>query len=110
MAEEDDGMYEDDPQDDDEKDLQEALALSMLPEGTGAAQNDKGPNAPAGEAKPAAAQQPPPQVEVDADLMKDVIGELGIELDDNQLAEMLDEAKNEVNKKDEDKDKKDEKK
>lgn len=93
-------MYDDDPQDDDEKALQEALALSMLPEGSG---EEKPADKKAEDAKPKAPEVP--QVEVDADMMKDVIGELGIDIDDNQLADMLNEAKNEAEKKDEDKDK-----
>jgi hypothetical protein len=42
--------------------------------------------------------------------LKDVIGDLGIELDPSQLDDIVNEAKNEANKDDKDKDKKDEKK
>ena len=76
---EDDNMYDEDPVDDEEE-LQKALALSMVPN----------PNA---EVKPQAAQPerleteanvPQTQeekVDIDANFMKDVIGELGIDID-----------------------------
>lgn len=108
VAEEDDGMYDeandDEPVDDDEKALQEALALSMMPDAPEA-------NA-AVEEKPAAADpQPQPEVDIDADLMKDVIGDLGIDIDAGQLDEIMNEAKKENDaEKDKDKDKKDDSK
>ena len=79
MAEEDDGMYDDanddEPVDDDEKALQEALALSMLPEEEAEPKKEEKP-------KPAKAE-PQPEVVIDADFFKDVIGDLGIDIDPN---------------------------
>ena len=50
-------------------------------------------------------------MDIDANLLKDVIGDLGIELDPSQLDDIVNEAKNEANKEgDKDKDKKDEEK
>lgn len=90
-------MYDEDPQDDDEKALAEALALSVLPQG-------------GEESKPEAEKakeevQQEPQVNIDANFMKDVIGDLGIDMDEAQLDDIVNEAKN-ANK-DEEKDKKD---
>lgn len=69
----------DDNADDDEKALQEALALSMLPNPAeaDAAKADQ----------PAETKQPLPaagadNVDLDADLLKDVIGDLGIDIDE----------------------------
>jgi len=100
----DDGN-EDEPQDDDEKALQEALALSMLPNPDGKAAEAK-PGAKAQENKEgqAAATE---NVDLDADLLKDVIGDLGIDLDEGQLEDIVNEATNK--KEGEDKDKKDDK-
>lgn len=98
-----DDVNEDEPQDDDEKALQEALALSMMP----------GPESKAAEAKPdqAAKENKDGQgagatenVDLDADLLKDVIGDLGIDLDEGQLEDIVNEATNK--KEGEDKDKK----
>ena len=68
---------EDEPQDDDEKALQEALALSMQPNPAGEKQEPAKPEAKQPEPAPAE------NVDLDADLLKDVIGDLGIDLDEN---------------------------
>ena len=96
-----DEANEDEPQDDDEKALQEALALSMMPDA-----NEK-----AAEVKPAAEKEKEkqPDVDIDEDFMKDVAGDLGIDMDQSQLADIMNEAKKEKDdkdKKDADKDKK----
>jgi hypothetical protein len=68
-------MYSDDAADDEEAALKEALALSMMPDKDKAEGEKKVENKPATEQKP--------EVDIDADFMKDVIGDLGIELDPN---------------------------
>lgn len=99
----DDGN-EDEPQDDDEKALQEALALSMMPAPDGKAAEAK-PEPAAQEKKEGQAAGGTENVDLDADLLKDVIGDLGIDLDEGQLDDIVKEA---TNKKDgDDKDKKD---
>lgn len=100
VAEEDDGMYSDDG--DEEAALKEALALSMMPDKKDGAQAE-------GENKTEAKQEEKakPEVDIDTDMMKDVIGELGIQLDENALDDIVKEAKNEANKEEKDKDKKD---
>ena len=50
----------------------------------------------------AAEKEPEPQVDIDADFMKDVIGDLGIDIGEKDMENILKEAK-----KPEDKDKKD---
>ena len=100
VAEEDDGLYDEDNADegdDDEKALAEALALSMLPD---AAEKEKAPE----QKKPEAAEAPQ-DGDIDANFMKGVIGDLGIDLDANELDGVLDEAKKDAEKKDEEKDK-----
>lgn len=102
MAEEDDNMYDEaDGEDDDEKALQEALALSMVPDAAEAAQQEQQPVA---DPEPAQ-EEKHPDVNIDADFMKGVIGDLGIDIDQSQLEEMVNEAKNDKDKKDDDKDK-----
>jgi len=101
-----DDANEDEPADDDEKALQEALALSMMPNPDGKAAEAK-PEQPAQENKDGQAAGATENVDLDADLLKDVIGDLGIDLDEGQLEDIVNEA---TNKKDgEDKDKKDDK-
>lgn len=111
VAEEDDNMYDDDNNDDgddDEKALQEALALSMVPDAAAAAGGEQPkPQAPA-------EVQKEPDVDIDADFMKDVIGDLGIDMNANDLDAIMKEATNQAPEKDgdkdADKDKKDDKK
>jgi len=112
VAEEDDNMYDDDNNeegDDDEKALQEALALSMVPDAAAAAGGEQPkPQAAAAEV------QKEPDVDIDADFMKDVIGDLGIDMNANDLDDIMKEATNQAPEKDADKDadkdKKDDKK
>jgi len=88
VAEEDDNMYDDDNNDDgddDEKALQEALALSMVPDAAAAAGEQPKPQAPA-------EVQKEPDVDIDADFMKDVIGDLGIDMNANDLDDIMKEA------------------
>ena len=82
-------MYSDDAADDDDAALKEALALSMMPE-----KKDEKPaeNEPQ-KAEGNQAQEQQPQVDIDANLLKDVIGDLGIELDPSQLDDIVNEAK-----------------
>lgn len=109
VAEEDDNMYDDDDndEDDDEKALQEALALSMVPDHIKDAAGGEQPKPQA----PAEVQKEP-DVDIDANFMKDVIGDLGIDMNPNDLDEIMKEAKNKTTEKDDkkDADKKDEKK
>lgn len=107
MAEEDDNMYDDDNNDDgddDEKALQEALALSMVPDASAAAGEQPKPQAAAAEV----AKEP--DVEIDADLMKGVIDDLGIDMDPKDLDDFMKEAENKGPGGDKDADKKDDKK
>lgn len=71
---------EDEPQDDDEKALQEALALSMLPDAEKAAGGKPEPGQEA--KKPQPAPGGTENVDLDTNLLKDVIGDLGIDLDE----------------------------
>lgn len=107
VAEEDDGLYDDDNNedgDDDEKALREALALSMMPD---AAEKEKAPEVPV---KPAEEPVEAKDVDIDANFMKDVIGDLGIDIDPNDLDGIMDEAKKDADKQeDKDKDKEKEK-
>jgi hypothetical protein len=84
VAEEDDGMYDDDPNDDAERELQEALALSMVPnsapEARGEPDSTRAANAPKKDAQPVAEE---PQVDIDENFMKDVIGDLGIDINES---------------------------
>lgn len=62
-------------------------------------------------AQPAEQKQPEAAVaekvpEIDANMMADVIGDLGIDIDPNDLDGIIDEAKKDADKKDEDKEKK----
>jgi hypothetical protein len=99
-----DDANDDDPQDDDEKALQEALALSMMPDAPEAqASSEQKP------AEVADNPQPQPEVDIDADLMKNVIGDLGIDIDPSQLDEIMNEAKNDAEK-EKDKEKEDQNK
>lgn len=79
-------MYDEGDEDDDEKALREALALSMVPDGL---QNEE--HRQVEEKKPEAAKQP--EIDIDANFMKDVIGDLGIDIDPNQLDDIMNEAK-----------------
>ena len=85
-------MYDDDPQDDAERELQEALALSMipntLPEQPNVPDTTKLENAPKKEEAPAEQK-----VDIDENFMKDVIGDLGLDINDSQLNELVNEAK-----------------
>ena len=98
-------MYDEDnnDEDDDEKALQEALALSMVPDAVAGEQPK--PQAPA-------EAQKEPDVDIDANFMNDVIADLGIDMNPNDLDEIMKEAKNKTTDKDDEKeaDKKDEKK
>lgn len=105
VTEEDDNMYDDDNNDegdDDEKALQEALALSMVPDATAAAGEQPKPQAAAAEV----AKEP--DVDIDADLMKGIIDDLGIDMDAKDLGDFMKEAQNKDGDKDKDADKKDE--
>lgn len=80
----DDNMYDDmnEEGDDDEKALQEALALSMVPDKT-----DDQPAQP----KPEVAKQPEkqPEVDINEDFLKELAGELDIHLDQNELGDIM---------------------
>lgn len=103
-----DDANEDEPQDDDEKALQEALALSILPAPADKTAEAK-PEQPGQENKEG--QQPAAggteNVALDTNLLKDVIGDLGIDLYEGQLEDIVKEATNK--NEGEDKDKKDDK-
>ena len=76
---EDDNMYDEDPVDDEEE-LQKALALSMVPDANGEVK----PQANQPERLDTEANVPQTaeeKVDIDANFMKDVIGELGIDID-----------------------------
>ena len=97
VTEEDDNMYDDDNNDegdDDEKALQEALALSMVPDATAAAGEQPKPQAAAAEV----AKEP--DVDIDADLMKGIIDDLGIDMDAKDLGDFMKEAQNKAPEKD----------
>lgn len=86
-------MYED--VDDDEKALQEALALSNQIDPPKAAEEVK-KEVP----KPVVQEQPTTaDVNIDEDFLKDVIGDLGIDVDPNALGDLMD-SKPEEEKKD----------
>jgi hypothetical protein len=69
-------MYDnDEPEDDDEKALREAIELSKNLAGGGPEDAQPQPAAKVEE-------KPPENVDLDADVLKDVIGDLGIDLDD----------------------------
>ena len=88
---------EDEPQDDDEKALQEALALSMMPNVPGEEKKDDQPKKE--EPKP----KEPENVDIDADMLKGVIDDLGIDIEENELDDIVNEAKKGEDEKDDDK-------
>lgn len=97
-------MYDEDPVDDEEE-LQKALALSMVPDPNAEAKPQANPPERL-ETEPNVPQTAEEKVDIDANFMKDVIGELGIDIDQNQLDDIVNEAK----KDDKDKKKEEEKK
>ena len=101
-------MYDEDPNDDAERELQEALALSMVPnsapEAKGEPNSTKMAGAPKKEGNQEPAKEEQQDVEIDENFMKDVIGDLGIDINESQLNEIVNEAKKKDEKKDGDKD------
>ena len=93
-ADDDDGMYD---EDEDERNIALALAMSN-PDGAQAA--DSNAEDPKEEIKPAEAEN----VDIDANFMKDVIGDIGIDIDPTQLDDIVNQVKN---TEDDKKDKKD---
>jgi len=96
---------DDEPQDDDEKALAEALALSMVPDANVEKVDGGGGEPPKAEAKPAPEEEHP-EVDIDANFMKDVIGDLGIDMDADDLINEAKKDNDKKDKKDEENDKK----
>jgi len=83
QAVDDDNMYEDD--DEDEQQLKEALALSMPTEPKKPEEKKEEPPKPVVKDQPTTAD-----VNIDEDFLKDVIGDLGIDVDPNAISDLMD--------------------